>query len=78
MRSIIPGLVMAGLAAVAMAGYALHRGVFVGSALVQHDGYYKKRCTYLYPSGTTYHLKGGWNTIVQAENEYCRLFHDGI
>ncbi len=69
-----PGWAFLLLALVVLAGFSLNIGIFVGSEIVKDD-YWKKRCNYLFPSGITTILKGGWNTRAEAENELCRLFH---
>ncbi len=69
-------LMVAGFLAVLLIGYCLNRGIYTGAEIVEVGGYYKKRCTYLLPSGITVIDKGGWTAVNQAESEYCRLFHD--
>ena len=75
------------LVAVAMAAYALNRGVYVGSKIIQTGTnpwdppagpYLYRDCWYLFPSGVITSRQGGWglNQTQEAENSFCTLFHD--
>jgi hypothetical protein len=59
-----------------LAAYALNRGLYVGSEVHFSDGFYKKQCRYLFPSGVVTMEKGNWDIASRAQNEFCRLFHD--
>jgi hypothetical protein len=64
-----------GLLLAAVLAYELNRGIYVGSEVVQVV-YYYKHCRYLFPSGITVVKKGGWDSREEAQNQFCRLFHD--
>ena len=66
------------LIGIAMFAYAMNRGLFTGSNIVQFKGgdvtYFARDCQYLFPSGVVTFRKGGWHERAEAENEYCPLF----
>jgi hypothetical protein len=63
---------------IAGAAYALNRGIFVGSRVLQAPGstgtYWYRDCSYLFPSGVVARRNGGWDIQGDADNEACRLF----
>ena len=72
------------LAVVALLGYGLNRGVYVGSRIVQGQmgqapyatPTFGKQCRYLFISGVHEPKKQpGWFGRTDAENEFCRLFY---
>ena len=69
-----------GLAVVVLVGYCVNRGVYVGSSVLKDgpNGYYRKHCRFLFPSGTVVRARGGWFSAEQANNEFCPLFYDSI
>ncbi len=63
--------------ALAVTGYAIQRGLFVGSSTVERAGYWKKECRYLVASGIHRTYVGGWYTPQASdEADYCKLFMD--
>ena len=75
MRSEVP--VFALIVTVGLVIYGLNKGVFVGSTVKLHDGYYYSRfCDYLFPSGIATVKKGGESSMAAAEQRFCRFFHD--
>jgi len=74
-------LVMTGIILVALFGYALNRGFYVGTRVIAYQGeygqtWYARECDYLFPSGvsTTKANIAGQRTRENAENDYCHLF----
>ena len=68
------------LIAAALGVYAINRGVYVGSSLVQespqgHGTGYQKHCRYLFPSGVVVRV-GSYVNREYAENAPCRFFYD--
>lgn len=80
------GSLLAGLAVLGLAGYALNRGIFVGSdvrrgAPAQQDGkgsvaLYWKHCRYLHITGVKENQVGGDDSREEAEGQLCRMFDD--
>jgi hypothetical protein len=71
-------LLIAVLIILVMLGYALNRGLFVGSQIIRYEdtgaSYLARECRYLFPTGVTTIRKGAWPQRTDAENEYCPLF----
>lgn len=72
------------LAVIALLGYSLNRGIYVGSRIIQgqmgQSPYatptFGKQCRYLFPSGIHQTRKEpGWFNRDGADNDFCSLFH---
>ena len=56
-------------------GFAISRGVYVGSSITKmDDGYWHLVCKHLYPSGVHRRDTGGWKSPQEAkDNRSCPL-----
>ena len=71
------GWALFALVLIGLIGYGLNRGVYVGSEVFSDmDGRFRKQCKYLFPSGVTRKISGAWIIRAEAQDEFCRLFHD--
>lgn len=73
-----PGVVVLTLALiVTAAGYALNRGLYVGSEVVREGRFYELQCHYLFPSGIRVVNRGSRSTPEQARaRSHCSLFYN--
>lgn len=58
-----------------LAGYALNRGVYIGSSVFMENPYYYLECRYLFPSGVLKQRVGGWLSEADLRsNNFCPMF----
>jgi hypothetical protein len=71
------GWALFALVLIGMIGYALNRGVYIGSeAFYSADGRFRRECSYLFPSGVTIKIKHEQDPSAEAQDDFCRLFYD--